>query len=501
MIPNSEPNITCQQRAVTALFALLVPACTGAEPPGSALPAAASLAGETSQASDGAGEILGRHASAQRTHDRDGDRRAFERVFPGSNGRSCATCHVIDDDTTLVPEHVEARLREDPDDPLFNRLDADDPTAAVLTFEHLKKGLIRVVLPLPDNMDVIDVDGAVVTPADRTISVWRGVPSVADVALTAPYQLDGRAATLEQQAQAAISGHAEGPEVSPRELARIARFQRSLFTSARARLVSELVDYGFAVEDLPAPEQLIQLSEAERRGREVYLDGCEPCHGGATTSRIVDRDVHDFLFPELDAGGNVVFEVIDGVGPVPQSVPRADVEIVNTGYGLISYFGQIGLSEAFNASVELPRYRFRFYEDGTRQIRRVDLPPPPATLSGDPLDPRPALDARGAPIVGPNLVPQLFTTDPGRAAITGDPADFEAFDMPPLRGIARTAPYFHDNSVDTLETVVDIYSRNVLGAIPVLELPEIHPPETPGGSKESLDPGQKQDLLAFLKRL
>jgi cytochrome c peroxidase len=489
----SELNMTRQVCGAAALFILVVvPACTG-EP--AAPLSAGTAAGDAGEAG------LQRRAIAQRADSHERDRRAFERVFPGSNGRSCATCHVIDDDTTLLPEHVEARLRDDPDDPLFNRLDADDPAAAELSFEHLRKGLIRVVLPLPDNMDVIDADGVVVTPADRTISVWRGVPTVANVALTAPYQLDGRAATLEQQAQAAITGHSEGPEVPDRELARIARFERSLFTSARARLVAELVEYGFSLEDLPAPEQLMQLSEAERRGRDVYHDGCEPCHGGATTGRFVDREVHDFLFPQLDESGNVVFDMVDGVGPVPRSAPRPDVEMVNTGYGLISYFGQIGLSDAFNASVELPRYRFRFYEDGSRQKKRVDLPPAPVTLSGDPLDPRPALDERGAPIVGPNLVPQLFTTDPGRAAITGDPGDFEAFDMPQLRGIARTAPYFHDNSIDTLERVIDIYSRNVLGAIPALELPQIHPPESPGGSRESLDPRQKQDLLAFLKRL
>jgi cytochrome c peroxidase len=500
MIPNSEPNPSRQVPGAVAL--LVLSACAGGEPPvplsAAVTPVVALLA---SSAAESPEPQLGRHPSALRAETHERDRQAFERVFPGSNGRSCATCHVIADDTTLLPEHVEARWRDDPDDPLFNRLDADDPNADEPTFEHLKKGLIRVVLPLPDNMDVIDADGAVITPPDRRISVWRGVPTAANVALTAPYQLDGRAATLEQQAQAAITGHAEGPEVSERELARIARFERNLFSSARARLVSELLEYGFSEHDLPAPEQLIQLSESERRGREVYLAGCEPCHGGATTGRIVDRDVHDFFFPELDADGNIVFEVIDGLGPVPKRVSRPDVDIINTGYGLISYFGQLGLTEAFNAGVELPRYRFRFYADATRTNKRVDLPPPPVTLSGDPLDPRPALDERGAPIVGPNLVPQLFTTDPGRAAITGDPDDFEAFDMPQLRGISRTPPYFHDNSIDTLEGVIDIYSRNVLGAIPALELPQIHPPESAGGSKESLDPQQKQDLLAFLKRL
>ena len=122
------------------------------------------------------------------------------------------------------------------------------------------------------------------------------------------------------------------------------------------------------------------------------------------------------------------------------------------------------------------------------------------TASGDPHDLRPALDPRGAPIVGPNLIPQQFTTDPGRAAITGDPADFEAFDTPQLRGIAQTAPYFHDNSRETLREVVDEYSRFLLPFLTPLALPTF-PPEQPGGRKEALSPEQKQDLLEFLEQL
>jgi hypothetical protein len=65
-----------------------------------------------------------------------------------------------------------------------------------------------------------------------------------------------------------------------------------------------------------------------------------------------------------------------------------------------------------------------------------DLPPVPTFA--DPSNPFvPATDANGAPIVGPTFLPQLFSTDPGRAAITGAPHDFEAFDVPALRGIAN----------------------------------------------------------------
>jgi cytochrome c peroxidase len=177
-----------------------------------------------------------------------------------------------------------------------------------------------------------------------------------------------------------------------------------------------------------------------------------------------------------------------------------DSEFLNIGFGLLTGYGQLGILPMFNASVELPRYRFRFYTDATRRELVTDLPPIPVTASGDPLDVVPALDARGAPIVGPSLANQWFSTDPGRAIVTGDPLDFEAFDIPQLRGVASTAPYFHDNSAETLEDVVDNYSRFIL-PFPALGLPPIHPPELEGGPAESLSREQKSDLLAFLRRL
>lgn len=52
------------------------------------------------------------------------------------------------------------------------------------------------------------------------------------------------------------------------------------------------------------------------------------------------------------------------------------------------------------------------------------------------------------------------TPDPGRAAITGDLADLNAFDTPALRGVKHTAPYFHDNSAATLGDVVEHYDQH-----------------------------------------
>jgi hypothetical protein len=49
------------------------------------------------------------------------------------------------------------------------------------------------------------------------------------------------------------------------------------------------------------------------------------------------------------------------------------------------------------------------------------------------------------------------TTDPGLAIETGQMFDLEAFKTPGLRGLSKTAPYFHDNSAKTLRDVVFHY--------------------------------------------
>ena len=52
---------------------------------------------------------------------------------------------------------------------------------------------------------------------------------------------------------------------------------------------------------------------------------------------------------------------------------------------------------------------------------------------------------------------RLTSSDPGRALITGDVADFNLFRIPTLWGAKNTAPYFHDNSAANLEELMDHY--------------------------------------------
>ena len=51
---------------------------------------------------------------------------------------------------------------------------------------------------------------------------------------------------------------------------------------------------------------------------------------------------------------------------------------------------------------------------------------------------------------------------PGRFMVTKNEADWGAFKTPTLREIAKTGPYMHDGSMQTLEEVVDFYDKGGL---------------------------------------
>jgi len=464
-------------------------------------------------------------------------KKLFDQAFPHTNGRACATCHVEANHLTLLPSDVQVRLAANPTDPLFNRIDADDPSAATPTYEHLELGLVRVVLKLPDNVDLINEDGGqVVTPPDRTFFVWRGVPTVENTFYTASYQYDGRFPDFQTQAQGAITAHSQGPKEPRSPLDLLAGFESTVYSSDRAKSVAEQIAAGVPTDQLQNPEDA-DLSN----GNTVYVKACKGCHGGATDDIVTNRNMVNRGFnlfsryaqsggaitqsgagPNvLKSDGNVLFKhAPDPTDPsksviVSVSNPQPNDDFMNLGFAGLSSIEQQGFfiplgpdgqrpHVFLNQSVPLPHYRFRFYTDGTRTTKVTDLPPVPASsgfpcngpLCG-PLDP--PCDADGLPIVGPNFFMQAFSTDPGRAGITGNPADFEAFDVPQLRGIAKTAPYFHDDSVATLEDVIDLYSRFILPFITSANMPAVNPPEGPFLPPEALSKQDKADLLAFLQ--
>jgi cytochrome c peroxidase len=331
--------------------------------------------------------------------------------------------------------------------------------------------------------------------------VWRSVPSIANVAITAPFQLDGRAATLEEQAQGALTSHSEGSDVSMAELEQLAAFERSVFSSDRARTVAEYLAAGGDLADAPIPEDELDLAPPkEERGRAIYEAVCAPCHGGATTATILDRTIHDQAFPTLKPDGSVLYEVPATTPPTVVLTDQSMNEFLNIGSAYEAFQGQFDPdSHSFTKDVSFPSYRYRFYTDDSRAQIAADLPP--SSPPGDPFEV--VIDADGNPVIGPNFAVQFTSTDPGRSMITGSPNDFEAFNVPSLRGIGGTAPYLHNNAAETLEVLVDLYSDHFLARFPSLSLPGEREPDPDGdrGPPEALTAAQKSDLIAFLKRL
>jgi cytochrome c peroxidase len=77
--------------------------------------------------------------------------------------------------------------------------------------------------------------------------------------------------------------------------------------------------------------------------------------------------------------------------------------------------------------------------------------------------------------------PWADSSDPGRYKVTKSDADRLLFKVPSLRNIEKTAPYFHNGSVGSLEQAVQLMARHELG--------------------KDLEPGDTSAIVAWLKAL
>jgi cytochrome c peroxidase len=397
-----------------------------------------------------------------------GLRAFFDRRLHGlaGNGRSCADCHMATDQFQLSPASAEARFRllewrrrwnRQADDPLFRPIDADDFRSNgenASDFSNLRQnGLVRVVYPLPPTMRLIDP--LTNAPSSETfVDVWRMVPTVNDVALTGPdsvnpwhrspnhfggYQLDARAATLQEQALGALTNHAQIEGAPTQQLLDdLASFQRVLFTNRRVRDLSDAVRAG--TTPLPDPDR--RLTDLEQQGKTVFTRACAQCHGGPRQS-------------------------------------NAQAPVV------------------------------RFHDIATQCPRPVDTVTP-ARFVFAACPPRLARNARTYEIRLINgTTARRTSSDPGRALLSGMVGglaatdDWNHFDVPALRGIGRTAPYFHNNSAATLEDVVDHYIE-FFKRVQVVAPPGVVPPVTTTDGvhfDRQPTPEEREALLAYLRKL
>ena len=368
----------------------------------------------------------------------------------------------------LSPANVEKRFRllslfrrfnRDADDPLFRPVDADDFRTKgenANDFSNLRQnGLIRITFELPPNIRLIDP--ATNLPSGETsVDVWRMVPTVNDVKLTGDdaqnpwprnpnptggYQLDGRFADLQEQALRALEAHAQVQNMpSQRLLNDLASFQRVLFTNGRVRALSDAISSGTS----PLPDPDPPLDELEAQGKAVFERACSVCHGGSgqsTTPFPIVR-YHDILTQCPRPPQTPLF----AFKPCPARLARN--------------------ARTYEIALSIP-------PGGVTKVRRT-------------------------------------SSDPGRALTTGFVGgappfdDWNKFDVPGLRGIRNTAPYFHNNSADTLEEVVDHYIE-LFKFIKAVTPQGQKPPPVASTDGETFNrqplPEERAALLAYLRKL
>ncbi|MFZ5610574.1 MAG: cytochrome-c peroxidase [Pseudomonadota bacterium] len=107
-----------------------------------------------------------------------------------------------------------------------------------------------------------------------------------------------------------------------------------------------------------------------------------------------------------------------------------------------------------------------------------------------------AQKAQGAD-VDVKVLTEVAASELGRYMVSERFQDIGAFKTPTLRNVARTAPYMHDGSLETLEAVVDFYNNGgrVKPDDPINDF------QSGGIRPLELDDMQKADLVAFLEAL
>ena len=307
-----------------------------------------------------------------------------------------------------------------------------DPTDPLFLHDGLDNGqfgtgritehaTVRIAISLPDDVTLAD------DPQRRTVVFNRGTPSTVNTpALDRLLMYDTREPTLQRQALNAIHGHAQATRApSPLELDLIKEFQQT-----DPRFFSSDVLERFA-RGGPGPELPAGTTAAERRGRAMFddvpFDGlttrgiCNVCHAG----------------PMLNQ-----FAAVNPIGP--PGGRRAD----------------IGVSQ--RNLIGNPVYAFIVRNpDGTETL--VNTPDPGVMLT--------------TPL--PSPPPGSGFPQPPRAFFAN------VFKIPTLWAVARTAPYFHDNSAKTLEEVAEHYAfyfRN-------------------GQLRFNFTPQDEIDMVAFLRLL
>ena len=435
----------------------------------------------------------------------------------GTNTRSCATCHVASQAMSLSAQDIRARFSQtDGRDPLFAPIDgANCPNArAGNASDHsllLKHGLIRVSLTLPSNAEfsisvVRDPYGCAIVAnpngGNPQISVYRRPLPATNLTFLSAIMFDARetknplnngatflanlTADLTQQALDATVIHAQAVRApTDAQLRDIVQFELGLFTAqAHDAKAGPLRADGGGAGPIALAGQLYYPGINDSLGADP--DGMAFIPAAMTLfsawTNVASRDGDDRQ--ELrDAARRAIAagEALFTSAPLQISNVRGLND--NAALGKPSTFA--GTCTTCHDTPNVGNHSFPLALDiGTGHSALPGTESDPAIVAG--------LAALSMPDLPVYLIngcanpfnageaESFYTTDPGKAFISGLCSDFNRGKGPVLRGLAARAPYFHNGAATDLRELVNFYDARF----------SMH-----------LTEQQKSDLIAFLNSL
>lgn len=333
----------------------------------------------------------------------------------GTNGQSCASCHIPEEAWSINPGTLQRLFDEtEGKHPVFSQLDANNPNMDVTTPEArraaysmlLTRGVFRRGgAPRPDSeWELIAVDDPHGYANLNMLVHWRrSMPTINFAIGSVTVNWDaasnigkGQRAALVNQTNRLVTGALQGPPATPEVINNIVDFENTLIT---AQLTVAGIGRLDADGARGGPEALAKMPKVEGR-----FDLFDAWIGDANPKRAqIARG------QELFNGTNVSHKSCN----VCHNTANNGTNFDNTMF-------DIRTASAEARTPDLPLYTFRNKKTGE----------------------------------------VLKLTDAGLGNITGRWDDLGLFKTPTLRALAARAPYFHNGSAATLEDVVRHYEKH-----------------------------------------
>ena len=397
----------------------------------------------------------------------------------GTNGRSCATCHLQSDGMGLSASAVQATFAASgPTDPLFAPVDGANcpsvtPAAGAAGYSLLlNHALIRVGLTVPAGAEftitaVHDPYACALEGSPAIASVYRRPLPTTNLRFISAVMFDGREtiqplnngatllanlrANLVHQAMDATLGHAQA-SASPTttQLNAMVDFELALFTAQR---VDDSAGVLNAQGASGGPEALVSAP---------YYPGINDPLGGNPTGAAFNPTAFTIYAPWQSLKSSNAYTASRKAVARGQAVFNTHPLSITNVAGLNDALGIGAINGTCTTCHDAPNVGNHSLpvplDIGTSHAALYEPDGQVAAALGQ-------LSVPDLPIfqvtctAGPLAGTVRYTSDPGRALITGRCADLGRIKGPILRGLASRAPFFHNGAASNLTQVVAFYNR------------------------------------------